>query len=371
MIYLDHNATTPVRQEAVEAMTEACAVVGNASSVHGAGRSARRMIENARESVAALVGARPADVIFTSGGSEANNMALLGCARSRIITTEIEHDSVLAAAGSDALRIPVGKDGTVDVEAVRALLGEDAGDAVVSVMLVNNETGVIQPVRAIAEMVREVGGLMHVDAIQAVGKMPVNIGQLGADMLSVSGHKFGAPAGVGALVTRPGLILAPRIVGGGQERRQRAGTENISCINAMGVVSRVVSEEMDWVDQARFQRDALESALLSSGYDVVIFGSDSDRLGTTCCFGVAGMEAEKLLMALDLSGYAVSSGSACSSGKVTPSHVLTAMGIEPDLARSALRVSFGWNSGPDDGAGFYDAWRQVMGRMAPSVATAA
>lgn len=371
MIYLDHNATTPVRPEARAAMLAALDVTGNASSVHGAGRAARRLIEDARDAVARLVDARPADIVFTSGATEANNQALQGAGRSRQIVSAIEHDSVLAAAAADAEVLPVDGDGVVDLDALAGMLANGGGEYIVAVMLVNNETGVIQPVADVVRIAHEAGALVHVDAVQALGRVPFSFRDLGADFMSISGHKVGAAAGSGALIVRPGLAPAALLRGGGQERRYRAGTENISGISALGAVSRKLKEDLSWLDAAREARDQLESDLAASGYGITVFGAGAPRVATTCCFGLAGVDAERMLMALDLDGVAVSSGSACSSGKVTPSHVLQAMGVAPDLARSAIRVSFGWNSERQDGERFYEAWRRAVGRMRPSVATAA
>ncbi len=371
MIYLDHNATTPVRPEARDAVIAALSETGNASSMHMAGRAARRRIEDAREVVGRFIGARAQDVVFTSGGTEANNQALRGCGRARQIVSAIEHDSVLAAAGPDADILPVDGNGVVDLERLAAMLAERGEDTVVSVMLANNETGVLQPVSDVVRLAHDAGALVHVDAVQAVGKMAVSFAETGADMMTISGHKLGAPAGVGALVLRPGLQLDRLICGGGQERRQRAGTENISSISGLSAALDVLSEDLNWVSVALDARNHLETRLLQSGYDVQIFGGQSERLATTCCFGVDGIEAERLLMALDLEGLAVSSGSACSSGKVAPSHVLSAMGVAEGVAKSAVRVSFGWTSQPDDGERFFEGWMRVIGRMRPGIASAA
>ncbi|MEQ9327388.1 MAG: cysteine desulfurase family protein [Rhodospirillales bacterium] len=371
MIYLDHNATTPVRPEARAAMLAALDVTGNASSVHGAGRAARRLVEDARDAVARLVDARPADIVFTSGATEANNQVLRGAGRSRQIISATEHDSVLAAAAADAEILPVDGDGVVDLDALAGMLASGGGDCIVAVMLVNNETGVIQPVADVVRIAHDAGALVHVDAVQALGRMPLSFRDLGADFMSISGHKVGAAVGTGALIIRPGLAPAALLRGGGQERRYRAGTENISGISALGAVSRELMEDDSWLDAARDARDRLESDLAQCGYDITVFGAGAPRVATTCCFGLAGVDAERMLMALDLDGVAVSSGSACSSGKVTPSHVLQAMGVGPDLARSAIRVSFGWNSAAEDGERFIEAWRRAVGRMRPAVATAA
>jgi cysteine desulfurase len=348
--YLDHNATSPLRPEARAAMLRAMDCGGNASSVHAEGRAARKLLDDAREQVAGAVGVIAPMVVFTSGGSEANNMALKGAAAERLIVSAVEHPSVLEAAkasGKPVEVLPVDGNGVVDLSALEKML--NGPKALVSVMLANNETGVIQPVADIVRLAR--GHLVHTDTVQALGKVPVNFGLLGPDMMTLSAHKLGGPVGAGALVVRDGLPLEPLINGGGQELRRRAGTENLAAIAGFGAVAQA---RMD----VKQLRDSLESALEGA----VIFGKDVARLPNTCCFAMSGMTAETLLMGFDLEGIAVSSGSACSSGKVAKSHVLAAMGVAPEISAAAIRVSLGWDTTEDMIDQFIAAWRKIASR---------
>jgi cysteine desulfurase len=380
-VYLDHNATTPVRPEAAAAVAAALAVGGNPSSVHGAGRAARRTVERARENVAALVGARPEEIVFTSGGTEANHLALLGTGR-RLVVSAIEHDSVLRVnnavmagldpaihvgrsahslargvdgrvkPGHDDRVAPVRSDGIVDLDALERLIEPGA---LVSVMLANNETGVVQPVGEVARIAQAKGALLHCDAVQAVGKIPVDVAALGADLVTLSAHKLGGPQGVGALVAR--TEIASLLRGGGQERGRRAGTENVPGIAGFGAAAAAI----DLGDGPRMAalRDALEAEL--SG-EAVFFGREAARLPNTSCLATPGVKAETQVIALDLDGVMVSAGAACSSGKVRASHVLGAMGVAPELAGSAIRVSLGWTSTESDVDRFIAAWRRLLHR---------
>jgi len=351
--YLDHNATSPLRPEAKAAMLRAMEVTGNASSVHGEGRAARKLLDDARDEVARAVGVIAPMVVFTSGGSEANNMALKGAPVERLIVSAVEHPSVLEAAkasGRPVETVPVDAQGVINLEALEALLR--GSKALLSVMLANNETGVIQPVAEAARLARQHGALVHVDAVQGLGKVPVNFGLLGIDMMTVSAHKLGGPVGAGALVIRDGLAIEPLVHGGGQELRRRAGTENIVALSGFGAVARMS------IGNVRPLRDRLEAALDGA----VIFGADAERLPNTSCLSMAGMDAETLLMAFDLEGVAVSSGSACSSGKVNKSHVLAAMGAAPEISRAAIRVSLGWDTTEDHIEKFIAAWRKIISR---------
>jgi cysteine desulfurase len=361
MIYLDHNATSPLRPEAAVAVTRASQTGGNPSSVHARGRAARAMVEEAREAVAKLAGARAQDVIFTSGGTEANALALYGAvygaleaeARiTRIFVSAIEHPAVLANAAAIAERvagvrmaeIPVAVDGIVDVEALRVMLREGKGRTLVCVMAANNETGVVQPLDQIAKHVRDAGALLLVDAVQAAGKIPL---AFDADYLVMSGHKIGALEGVGALIVKDGAPLSPLVAGGGQERGKRGGTQNLVGIASFGAAASVAVTLGDMARQTAL-RDRFESELTRRWPQTVVFGAKAPRLGNTSNFAIPGVTAETALMALDLDGICVSSGAACSSGKVRASHVLTAMGVADDLASGAMRVSFGWNSEDTD-----------------------
>ncbi|MFZ5672796.1 MAG: cysteine desulfurase family protein [Pseudomonadota bacterium] len=353
-IYLDHNATSPLRDAARKAMLAALELTGNASSIHGEGRAARASLDASREALARALGVIPPMVVFTSGGSEANNLALKGAPAARLIVSAVEHPSVIEAAkasGKPVEFLPVDKDGIVDLAALDRLL-QSGPRALVAVMLANNETGVIQPLRDVAAVAQKHGALVHCDAVQAFGKIAVNFGLLGVDTLSVSAHKLGGPVGAGALVVRDGLALEALIQGGGQELRRRAGTENIAAI--AGFAAAAEEKRLD----IKSLRDELEARLEGA----VIFGGAAERLPNTSCFALPGLSAETALMALDLAGIAVSSGSACSSGKVAQSHVLAAMGVAPDLAGNAVRISLGWNTRREDIEHFITAWSRLAAR---------
>ncbi|MFN4142035.1 cysteine desulfurase family protein [Aestuariivirga sp.] len=333
-------------------MRAAMDCTGNASSVHAEGRAARRLLDDAREEVARAVGVIPPMVVFTSGGSEANNLALKGAPVERLIVSAIEHPSVLEAAkasGRPVEAIPVGGNGVIDLAALEAML--KGPKALVSVMLANNETGVIQPVAEVVRLAKLHGALVHADSVQGLGKVPVNFGLLGVDLMTLSAHKAGGPVGAGALVVRDGLALEPLIHGGGQELRRRAGTENLVAAAGFGAVARRKAE-------TQALRDRLDTALEGA----VIFGSGAERLPNTTCFAYPGMNAETLLMAFDLEGIAVSSGSACSSGKVAKSHVLAAMGVAPEISSAAIRVSLGWDTTENHIDHFIAAWRKIRDR---------
>lgn len=360
-VYLDYNATAPLRPQALAALTAALAEPGNASSVHGPGRRARQLVEAARRQVAALVNADPAWVVFTSGGTEANNHALAGLPATRVLISAGEHDSVRQAAPG-AQRIPLTGDGVVDLEALAALLKEAPAGTLVSVMLANNETGVIQPVADVVALARAAGAWVHCDAVQAAGKIPVDLATLGVDLMSLSAHKLGGPPGVGALVARPDLPLQPLLRGGGQERRRRAGTENLAGIAGFGAAAETALEELPQAQKLGELRDHFEREIKALAPDAEIFGGAVARLPNTSCVAVAGLPAETQLMALDLAGVAVSSGAACSSGKVQPSHVLAAMGAGEAEAGAAIRVSLGWASTPEDIDRLLIAWGDLYRR---------
>ena len=362
MVYLDHNATTPVLPGAVEAMARALGGLGNASSVHAFGRDARRAVEDARESIAALAGARPAEVVFTSGGTEANNLALRGAGRGRVLVTAVEHVSVLDAVPG-AETVPVDGDGLVDVGALEDRLAAAPGPALVSVMLANNETGVVQPVANVAEAARRFGALVHCDAVQGAAKIPLDMNDLGVDMLTLSAHKMGGPQGIGALIVRDGTSLRPEARGGGQERRRRAGTENVPAIVGFGVAAAGAGEGVAAAPRQRRLRDSLESRIAGVCGGARVFGAGAERLPNTSCVSMPGVASETQVMALDLAGVAVSAGSACSSGKVEPSHVLAAMGVAPELASTAIRVSLGRTTTEDDVSAFLEAWTGLHTRL--------
>jgi cysteine desulfurase len=355
-VYLDYNATAPVRPEVVAAMADAMAEPGNASSVHRFGRAARARIQAVRRRLAERLDVAPDRVIFTSGGTEANHLALLGFPGPRCVSV-IEHPSVLEA-DPDAGHIPAGPSGTVDLERLAELLARER-PGLVSVMLANNETGVMQPVRDAAALAQAQGALLHTDAVQAFDKIQFTLAELGADLVTVSAHKLGGPPGVGALVAREGLDPAPIQRGGGQELRRRAGTENLAGIVGFGTAIDIAT---DW-QTVKAHRDRLEAGLRDLAPEAVIAGAEADRLPNTSCILLPGASAATQLMALDLEGVAVSSGSACSSGKVGSSHVLEAMGLPPGLAACAIRISLGWGTVAADIDRFLDAWSTMASRM--------
>jgi len=365
--YLDHNATAPVRPEAAAALAAALAEGGNPSSVHGPGRAARSLVEAARRDVAALVGAAPAQVIFTASGTEANNQALRATGREAAVISAIEHDSVLKAR-QDALHVPVGQDGTIDLAALDRLLASAAAPAVVSVMLANNETGVIQPVAVVAEICARHGALLHCDAVQAAGRITVDMPSLGVDYLTLSAHKIGGAPGAGALVARADAPLEAFIRGGGQERGMRAGTENVPAIVAFGVAARIARETMSDFTRIAALRDAMEARLLAIAPDAQVFGVSAARLPNTTQISMPGVKSETQVIALDLDGVAVSAGSACSSGRVETPRVLTAMGVDEATASSAIRISLGWTTTEHDIDRLVASWRALYERAARKAA---
>ena len=367
-VYLDWNATTPLRDEARVAMLAAMDAVGNPSSVHAEGRQARRLVEDARAAVAAAVGAEARQVVFTSGGTEANVLALVpGIARKgsppieRLIVSAVEHPSVMAAGRfpSDAVTVlEVDRKGVADPACLQALLA-DRVPALVSVMAANNETGALQPVVELAQVVREAGGVLHVDAVQALGKIALDINVLQADLLSISAHKIGGPKGVGALVIGDNLTgPAPLLRGGGQELSRRAGTENVIGIAGFGAAAKAVIAGLPDMTKIAELRRFLEAGLRQHN-DVTVFAADASRLPNTVLFGAPGLRAETAVIGFDLEGISVSSGSACSSGKVQPSHVIEAMGFGPELTRSGIRVSLGWETTETDVERFLEAWKKL------------
>lgn len=365
MIYLDYNATAPVKPAVRAAVAEAMERHGNASSVHRYGRIARRHIEDARARVAALVGVKSAQVIFTSGGTESNNLALANVrAGSSVTMSAIEHESVLSCA-PEAVRIPVNENGVVDLGQARAILRDMPAGSLVSVMMVNNETGVIQPVARLAELSREHGHYMHTDAVQAAGRLPLDFGALGVDYMSLSAHKIGGPQGIGALIVseRAQAGLVPLLRGGGQEMNRRAGTENVAGIAGFGVAAQLAADDLRDTPRLARLRGRLERRLQEmGGEDVEIVGAGAPRVANTCCVVTAGIPGETQVMALDLEGVAVSAGAACSSGKVKTSHVLRAMGMEEDRAKSGLRISLGWGTEASDIERCVTAWQKIYAR---------
>lgn len=393
--YLDHNATTPVRPEAVEAVAHALTLPGNPSSVHGEGRAARAAMERAREQVARLVGAKASNVVFTSGGTEANvtvlSPGLMDCDGGRdcvrvpaslLLHSATEHACVREGhrfpAGAVEV-IPVDGNGLVDLAWLDARLARFATEnpgarALVSIHLANNETGVIQPVAEVAEIAHRHGGLLHSDAVQAAGKIAIDIAALGADVLTLSAHKIGGPKGVGAIVFRTGALeLADKpIRGGGQERGWRAGTENLPGIIGFGAAAEAAGKLLaDEAVRVSGLRDCLEAGLSALSPETVIFGCSVPRLPNTSAFATPGLKAETVLIRLDLAGAALSSGSACSSGKVKRSHVLDAMKIDPAMSAGALRASLGWTTSEADIDLFLAAYEKLVAAQADRSARAA
>jgi cysteine desulfurase len=369
--YLDYNATAPLRPEVRDAVIGALGAFGNPSSVHAEGREARALIETARGKVAALAGARPEEVIFTSGGSEANALALAAVPGDawHLYMSAIEHPSVLSGGRfyrESITRIAVSRDGVVDLALLASELGKHhlgGWRPLVSLMAANNETGALQPVAAAADIVHAAGGLLHCDAVQVPGRVALDFGDLGADMMSLSAHKIGGPKGVGALIVRDGVAVEPLIEGGGQERRRRAGTENVAGIVGFGVAAAIAAAEVERASDLGALRDELETKAKGLAPDAVVFAASARRLPNTSCLAVPGTRAETLVIGLDLAGVAVSAGSACSSGKVEPSHVLIAMGAAPELAASSIRVSLGFGTRSADIEKFLGAWFELVKRL--------
>lgn len=370
--YLDYNATCPARPEVIEAVAATMRLVGNSSSVHGEGRAARAAIENAREKLRALVNAPVNGVIFTSGGTESIHYALNGLVRNgmarRIFVSAIEHAAVPSnaqATGAPVETIPARQNGLVDLIWLKKRLAEydvdRDGGFLVCLMYANNETGAVQPVREAADIVHEAGGLLFVDAAQAVGKIPVNFVMSGADLMAVTGHKFGGPIGIGALITAPNLAIEPVMRGGGHEMNRRAGTHNVSAIVGLGIACECAAETIAKASKIAAMRDRMQQAAEAAG--AIIWGKDVERLPGTLSLSAPGFSSETQLMAMDLAGIAVSSGSACSSGKTKPSHVLSAMGADDELATCSLRVSIGWNSTNDDVDAFIREWPAAYARV--------
>lgn len=381
-IYLDYNAGAPLRPEVRMAMIDALDATGNASSVHGEGRAARARVEAARRRVAALVGADPTRVIFTSGGTEANVTVLsprmrMGAGELAIdllLVGGTEHPSVLAGGrfGPDRVR-PVAVDGEgrlslTDLGAALELAAAEGKRVLVSVMLANNETGTIQRVAEIAALARRFGALVHTDAIQAAGRIPVDIGALGVDFLTLSAHKIGGPQGAGAIVLGGDLVSPlPLLVGGGQEKYSRAGTQNVAAIVGFGVAADCARADLERSAAWSLWRDEIATAAAPA----ILLSGGAERLPQTLSLGVDGLQAETLVIALDLEGVAVSAGSACSSGKVGVSHVMKAMNVPESQAKAAIRVSFGWATTESDIRRFTEVWGRVMRRLAPGVTRAA
>ncbi len=373
-IYLDNNATMPLRPEARRAMIAALECGGNASSVHAEGRYARQVIEKARRQVGRLVNAPPADVIFTSCGTEANNQVIsstLTRGTGHILVSAVEHPAVLKvakASGAQVHVLEVGPDGQVAPQTLASRLEEIGArkapcPVLVSIMLANNETGIIQPIADLARITHEHGGLFHTDAVQGAGKLALDMKALGVDFLSLSAHKIGGPQGAGALVARADVAIEPLILGGGQERSKRAGTENLSGIAGFGAAAQIVRENTEEMSLIKELRDLLEDRIQGFDSNCIILGKDVERLDNTCFFATPGVKAETLVIALDLDAVAISAGSACASGKASTSFVPVAMGYDEETAASMIRVSLGWQNKAEDIERFIDRFSAAVNRM--------
>jgi cysteine desulfurase len=374
--YFDHNATTPVAPEVLADLTATLVeVCGNASSIHHFGQAAKQRLEAARRQVAARIGCDAREIVFTSGGTESDNLAIFGVVKrargpKHVITSAIEHPAVLNACarleldGVEVTWLPVAADGLVQLDDVRRALRP--ATTLITIMHANNETGAVQPVREIAALARSAGVLFHSDGVQAAGRIPVDVRELGVDLYSLSGHKFGAPKGIGALYVRKGVTIEPILYGGHHERDRRAGTENVPGASAMG---RAAASTFDWNSLSDL-RDRLEQGILRRVPDARVNGSRERRLPNTTNIRFDGIEGEAIVIALDLRGYAVSSGSACSSGAVEPSHVLLAMGLRPEDARSSVRFSLGPGNKEEEVDGLIDAVEASVAhlrRISPAV----
>jgi cysteine desulfurase len=369
-VYLDCNATQALRAEARAAMLSAMDVVGNPSSVHAEGRAARAVVETAREQVAALVNAKPGEIIFTSGATEANALAFSGRPWRSVLVGNAEHVSVLAPARRlDAPRteLSCSRDGVQDLTAAEAwiaALPDGSDPALASLALANGETGVLQPVAELVELCASHGIVVHSDAVQAAGRIPLDFAALGLGLMSLSAHKMGGPKGAGALVVRDGVPLDALFAGGGQERRRRAGTENIAGIAGFGAAAEAAHRDLSDMARIRALRDGLEAELKRITPECIILGAAAERLPNTTLVAMPGKHAETLVIKLDLAGMAVSAGAACSSGKVGTSHVLDAMGLDPAITRAAVRLSIGRETTLEDLMRFAGAWQAAAGQPA-------
>jgi cysteine desulfurase len=370
-VYLDYNATAPLRPQARAAMTAALDATGNPSSIHAEGRAARAIVENARRELGELVGAGLRGIVFTSGGTEAANLALTpelggGAPLARLILSAGEHVCMLAGhrfSPSAVTLAPLRPDGRIDLAALEKIVGDGRAPALLALQGANNETGVVQPLAEAAALVHAAGGLVICDAVQLAGRTHLDAQALGADFLILSAHKFGGPKGVGALIAaREGLSIGrPLLRGGGQERGARAGTENVAGVAGFGAAALAGKQEVATeAPRLTALRDRLEALVLEAAPDAIVFGADASRLSNATAFAVPGIAAATLLMRLDLAGIAASSGSACSSGKVTRSHVLAAMGVAPEVAAGAIRLSLGWASSEADVERFGEAFASIV-----------
>lgn len=365
--YMDYNATGQVYPEVAEEMLRVLQQGGNPSSVHAVGRNAKKEVENARAAISGIVNCRARDIIFTGGGTEANNLALKGLLnQSSLIVAATEHDSIIAPSktlkGIDVHMVPVDQNGLVDIAAYQSILQEHGEGALVSVMMANNETGVLQDIPNLTQMAHEHGALMHVDAIQAFAKLPLDFKELDVDLMTLSSHKTGGPQGVGGLIVKPNIPLQAEIVGGGQELGRRSGTENVAGISGFGKAAMMAGSSLAKMTELEAIRDFIEAEILKICPHAPLYGQGATRLKNTSNIGMPGVQGETQVMHFDLAGIMVSSGSACSSGKVKESHVLRAMGATQEEAREAVRVSLGWKNTREDAVAFIKAWAALYDR---------
>jgi cysteine desulfurase len=371
--YLDFNATAPAKPEVVEAVRQTLEVGGNPSSVHALGRQAKGLVENARRSVAVLINADAAGITFTGGGTEANNLVFTGALKAnkieRLVIASTEHESVRLSAENTGLTLevlPCGLDGMVDAAALKQVLAESEVPTLVSIMLANNESGILQPITELCAITKEAGALFHCDAVQAAGKVEIDFKALGVDLMTLSAHKFAGPQGVGALIRRGPVEVSAQILGGGQELGRRSGTENLAGIVGFGVAADRAVADLGHMHGLAHWRDELESEIRKVEPGALFIGEHGPRLPNTSLVALPGVKAETQVMTLDLAGFGVSAGSACSSGKVAASHVLNAMGFEEDISACAIRVSFGWNTTRQDIEDFLAAWKAMRSQLTRS-----
>ena len=361
-VYMDYNATAKIRPEVIEAHSNTMGEVGNASSIHASGRAARSKVEIARKQVADLVGAEPEQIIFTSGGTEANNQIIGSCDPTRSFVSAIEHPAVMDAC-PNGIRFPVNNSGVVDLLALEKLLATTENPEFVCLMLANNETGVLQPIKEAANICKRYGARLHCDAVQAVGKVEVNFSDLGVETMAITAHKFGGPQGIGALIVRSTESANCMIRGGGQEQGLRGGTENVANIVAFGIAAEIAKKYLKEYEKLSILRDYLETTILNSTPDAKIFGRGADRLPNTSKLMMPGVSSEIQVMSFDLAGIEVSAGSACAAGRIEAPYVLKAMGVKNTEALCALRVSLGWDTDSRDIDQFIHEWNKIFQRV--------
>lgn len=363
--YLDYNATAPIRTEVIERMSAVMKEGGNPSSVHALGRAAKARLEGARSQIATVINCRAQMIIFTSGGTEANNMAILNSGRTRLITTNAEHDSVNLSKDHFDGKVDIlliNEDGLIDLKELKKLLHEVGEQTIVSILFANNETGVIQNIAEISKLTKEAGALLHIDAIQALGKVPIDFKELDVDMMSISSHKIGGPQGVGALIALEKLPVKSSIIGGGQEIGRRGGTENIAGIAGFGLAASMLPDTLMKMKELEEWRNFAEKEIAETATGALFFGNNSNRLPNVTTIYMPNVKSETQVMNFDLDNICVSSGSACSSGKVKASHVIMAMTGDDELASSTVRMSMGWNTKKEDLDAFVVSWLKMWGR---------